>query len=143
LRELDQIVEIARRSRHGVGAPVQHADVDEPRQRIQRAVPAVRGQDASEETVRWWMEPVEAGNPSGGCEFGRPDDIELKDVRVDRSRIEPLHVELVPLIRSIRRWPQLDMNRWVRLLETLELEPNDLAFPADAAERNAERCLSW
>ena len=35
-----------------VGAPVEHADIDEPRQRVQRAVPSIGGNRCAEEAAR-------------------------------------------------------------------------------------------
>ena len=120
-------------ARREVGPPVQHADVHEPRQRVQRAVPAVRSDGGGKELIDARFEPVEAGNPSRGREFRGPDDVELQDVGIARPGVQPLHVQLMPLVRRVRRGPQRDVNRGVRLAEPIELAPDHFAFAPDEA----------
>ena len=79
------------------------------------------------------MKPVEAGNPPGCRELRRPHDVELQDVGIAHPRVEPLHVELMPLVRRIGRGPQRHVDRWMRSPEAFELPADDLAFPADHA----------
>src|SRR5215510_5273122 len=51
LRKTDESVQIARCFAHEIGSPVQHASVDEPRQRVKRTAPPIGGHGRCEELV--------------------------------------------------------------------------------------------
>ena len=51
---------------------------------------------------------VERSDPAGSGKLRGPDDIELQDVRLWSTCVQPLHVELVPLIGGIGSDADLD-----------------------------------
>ena len=141
-RQLHEIAEVAWGTRHQVGSPVQHADVDEPRQGVQRAVPAIGRDGGGKEPIDGRMIPIEAGNPPGRRELRRPHDVELQDVGIARPRVEPLDIELMPLVRRIGRRPQRHRDRRMRPPEAFELAADDVGFPSDHAAGEGEHRLT-
>ena len=100
-----ELVEGRRRRTHQVGAPVQHPHVHEPRQGVEAAVPPVGRDRRGEEGVGRRPEAIEIENPARRGELRRPDGVELQDVGLAGPRVEPLDVELVPLVGRVRGGP--------------------------------------
>ena len=83
--------------------------------------------------VGWKL--VERQDPAGGGELRRPDHVELQDVRVAGAGVEPLDVELMPLVGRVRRHPLDHLDARVRRHEPGELPDQDLALGAQRADR--------
>src|SRR5687767_5811917 len=88
-----ELLQRARRSGEEVGPPIEHSHVHEPGDRVEPPLPPVRLQAGRKPIMFRWSETIEGEDPSGGGEFGRPDHIELQDIRSPHLGIEPLHVE--------------------------------------------------
>src|SRR5258708_25338313 len=110
-----------------VGAPIQHPDIDKPRQRVQRTTPSVCFHAALEILIGGRMKAIEAVNPTRRGEFCGPDDVELKNVGIGSSCVQPLHVELMSLIGGIGGGAKSDSDRWVLRLKAIELPADDIA----------------
>ena len=129
---------MGRRSVEEIRPPVEQPDVDEPRYRIERALPASGRERRWQEIVDVRPESVERQNPSGRRKLRHPDDVELQDVWRRHAGVEPLHVELMPLIRGIWRGPKHNRKRWVLSLESIELSADHVAFTSDEAPGKRE-----
>ena len=81
---------------------------------------------------------VDRPNPPGRCKLGRPDHIELQDVRIRRPGVEPLYVELMTLIGGVGRLSYFDAHA-VLGLEPRNLTPDNLAFGAEHASGEGQR----
>ncbi len=121
-----------------VGPPVQHPDVDEPGQGVQRAVPTIGLYRGGEERGGIRRETVERQDPAGGSEFWRPDYVELQDVGVTRVRVQPLHVELMALVGRIGRLAPLDTDSGMSSHEPVELSLQQFRFRPDRAGRERD-----
>ena len=133
---------MSRWRRHEVGAPIEHADVHEPGQGIERAVPAIGRHRRREELVDRRPETVERGNPPRGRELRRPDHVELQHIGLADVRVEPLDVELVALVGVVGRGAQLDRDLGMRGAEPLELPARHLAFAAEEAARQRQHSFA-
>src|SRR5215203_7104215 len=122
-----------------VRAPVKHADVDEPRQCVERPVPAMRVYRAGEEVLDRRTEGIEWGDPAGSGELGRPDDIELQHVGIAHASVQPLDVELMSEVGCVRGGAQGDSDVWIRLPEPLELAAKNVSLTSDGASRDGEQ----
>src|SRR5262245_58310501 len=125
-----EIIEGGWRSAYQVRPPIEHADIDEPRHRVQSIVSAVGGNRRGEEVLSRWTESIERSDPARGGEFGRPDHVQLEDVRIGCPAVQPLDVQLKPLSGRTRR--RLDVDRYarVRRRESLDLAPEHDSFGA-------------
>jgi hypothetical protein len=129
----DQLRQGRRRALYQIRAPVQHADVHEPGQCKERVPPPIRGNGRGEEGGRVRAELIEGKDPSGGGELRGPDGVELEDVRITRAGVQPLDVELVPLIRGVRRVPPFHPDPGMLGIESGELPYQDLGLRSQRA----------
>ncbi len=133
-----QLGERARRVVEQIGAPIQQADVDEPGQRVERSVPP-RGFDRrGHEVVCVGRESVERQHPAGGGEFRDPDHVELQYVGRFRPCVQPLHIELMALIRGIRRDLQVHADAGMLVGEPRKLTADHVALGTERAAGKGE-----
>jgi hypothetical protein len=121
-----------------IRSPVEETHVDEPGERVEPGSIAAGGQGSGEEVARIRLEALEGEDPSGRREFGGPDHVELQDVRISDTRVEPLDVELVPLIRGVGRGPTLDANPRMLVHEALQLASQQLSLGTHRTSRKAD-----
>jgi hypothetical protein len=84
------------------------------------------------------MKAVEWENPSRGRKLRGPYDIELEDVGITRSRVQPLDVELMPLVRGIGSISAHDSDGRVLRIETSDLSREHLGFGPEGAPRKRD-----
>jgi hypothetical protein len=101
-------------------------------------VPAVRRQRDGKEVLDAWIKSVEAQDPSRCGKLGCPDDVELQHVGVSGARVQPLHVQLVAMVRGVRRGLHVDANVGMHRVEPVQLRANRFAFSADGAAGEGE-----
>jgi hypothetical protein len=122
-----------RRPRQEIGSPVEHADVHEPRQRKQGVPPPIRDDGGRKECGGVRLKSVQREDPTGRRELWGPDRIELEDIGVAGAGIEPLDIQLMPLIGGIGRVSADDTDSGVLGVEPLELPVEDLGLGAEGA----------
>ena len=108
--------------------------------RIARAFPASGRERRWQEIVDARLESVERQNPSGRRKLRHPDDVELQNVRRRRAGVEPLHVELMALIRRVGCDLQLHAHPGTPLCKTSELAPYNVALRSERAARERQLC---
>ncbi len=82
---------------------------------------------------------VERQNPAGGGELGSPDRVELEDVGIARTGVEPLHVELMALVGGVGGAALLDPDVGMLAHEPRELAPQHLPLGAEHAAGHGDR----
>ncbi len=133
-----QLFEGGRRRFEQVASPVEHPHVDEPGERVQHAIPAVRLHGSLEEARRIGAIAIQRQNPAGGGELGRPDDVELQDVGIAGPGVQPLNVKLVTLVGRVRGLASNDAHVRVLGHEAVELKAQQLRLGADGAGRKGD-----
>ena len=136
LRPLGDLAQFLHRRRgglHEIRTPVEQSDVDEPGEGIQTAVPLVRLDGGGWKVFDVGFEAIQGKDPACRCELRRPDDVELQDVRLAGTGVQPLHVQLVPLIRRVRRTSLHDADLRVLGHESVELPSEHLGLGPDGA----------
>jgi hypothetical protein len=122
---------------HAVGAPIEHADVDEPGQGEQRAVQLVRCAHAGEEPLD--VDVLgERRQEAGARELGDPHDVELQHVGRGDASGQPLHVELMAEVGGVGRAAHLDVDVWMRGLEALDERREGATFLAERRRTDDE-----
>jgi hypothetical protein len=79
------------------------------------------------------MKAVERENPTCGSELCGPHDIELEDVGITGSRVEPLHIKLMPLVRGVGSVSAHNPDARVLRIETCDLSREHLGLGTEGA----------
>lgn len=79
-------------------------------------------------------------DPSRRCELGGPDDVELQHVWNGSVRIEPLDVELMPLIGGVRRDAQFNLDVGMERVESSQLRAHHIRFGPERTPGKRQDC---
>ena len=86
--------------------------------------------------------PIEIGDPAGRRELGRPHDIQLQDVRIAHPGIEPLDVELMPLVGGVGSGAQRHLDRRMGPRKAVKLPADDVGLAPDRTAGEGQRRLA-
>jgi len=120
-RVRDHLLERLRLARHQIGAAVEKPDIGKPRKRVELPRPRIRLDCGGKEFATRRSVSRERQHPPRRRELRCPDDVELENGGIPDSRVEPLHIELMPLRRVVGSALELDPDPRVELRESLEL----------------------
>src|SRR6185312_15099622 len=116
-----QLNKTGRRRRSQIGPPIKHPDIHEPGNGKEGIPPTIGRDGRGKEGRGIGPETVQREDPACGGEFRRPDHVELKNIGLAGPRVEPLHVELMLLVRRVRSLPLYHSDSRVLCHEPCEL----------------------